>query len=210
MLRVGLTGGIGSGKTAVAKVLNEEGAYLIDADQIARELVQPHKPAWKELVRVFGKEILTGNGLIHRKKLAAQVFSNEEKRNLLNQILHPRILKEMKRRAEEIRRKDTEAIVVVDAALLVETGAYREMDKVIVVASTEAQQVERVKKREGASEEDTRRIVAAQMTLGEKLQAADFVIQNEGSLEETKMKAREVFQELRKIVLKKRKERKPS
>ena len=133
MLIVGLTGGVASGKTAASQVLKEEGAYIIDADQIARELVQPHQPAWNELIRAFGKEILQEDGSLHRKKLADKVFADPKQRKRLNQILHPRIKEEMGRRTKEIGQKDPEAIVVIDAPLLVELGDHHEMDKLIVV-----------------------------------------------------------------------------
>lgn len=206
MLIVGLTGGIGSGKTTVSKMLEEEGAYLIDADEIARELVHPCTAAWHELIRAFGKEILEEDGSIRRKKLAAKVFSDPSQRNRLNEILHPRIKKEMKQRAKEVGEEHPEAIVVIDAALLVELGEYQEMDKVVVVTSQETQQIERVREREGASEEEARRILSSQMPLEEKLKVADFIIRNEGSLEETRSRVKEVFQELRKIALEKREE----
>jgi dephospho-CoA kinase len=199
MLIVGLTGGVASGKTAVSKVLKEEGAYIIDADQIARELVQPRKPAWKEIIRAFGHEILQEDGSIHRKKLARKVFADAKQRKLLNRILHPRIRKEMDRRAKEIGQGDPEAIVVIDAPLLVELGNHRQMDKLIVVTSTRTQQIERLKDRDGANREEALKIVSSQMPIEEKLKFADFVIRNEGSLEETKRKAREVFRELRKV-----------
>jgi len=201
MLIVGLTGGVASGKTAVSQVLKEEGAYIIDADQIARELVQPHKPAWNELIRAFGKEILKEDGFIHRKKLADKVFADPKKRKLLNQILHPRIKEEMDRRTKEIGQKDSEAIVVIDAPLIVELGDHREMDKLIVVASTQTQQIERLKERDGIGPEEALRILSSQMPVEEKVNLADFVIRNEGSLEETKKRAKEVFKELRKVVL---------
>lgn len=201
MLIVGLTGGVASGKTAVSQVLKEEGAYIIDADQIARELVQPHKPAWNELIRAFGKEILQEDGFIHRKKLADKVFADPKKRKLLNQILHPRIKEEMDRRTKEIGQKDSEAIVVIDAPLIVELGDHREMDKLIVVASTQTQQIERLKERDGIGPEEALRILSSQMPVEEKVNLADFVIRNEGSLEETKKRAKEVFKELRKVVL---------
>ena len=207
MLIVGLTGGVASGKTAVSQVLKEEGAYIIDADQIARELVQPHKPAWNELIRAFGQEILREDGSIHRKKLAEKVFANPEQRKLLNQILHPRIREEMGRRAKEIGQKDPEAIVMIDAPLIVELGDHREMDKLIVVTSTQTQQIERLKDRDGTSPEEALRIVSSQMPLEEKLKFADFVIRNEGSLEETRKRTKEVFKELKKIVLQKNKRR---
>jgi dephospho-CoA kinase len=198
MLIVGLTGGVASGKTVVSRVLKEEGAYIIDADQIARELVQPHKPAWNELVRAFGKEILQEDGSIHRKKLTDKVFADLKQRKLLNQILHPRIKEEIDRRTKEIGQKDPEAIVVIDAPLLVELGGHRKVDKLIVVTSTQMQQIERLKERDGRSPEEALKIFSSQMPVEEKVKLADFVIRNEGSLEETKNRAREVFQELRK------------
>jgi len=204
MFIVGLTGGIASGKTVVSKILREEGAYIIDADQIARELVQSHTATWNELIKVFGKEILREDGSIYRKRLAAQVFFDPEQRNLLNQILHPRIKTEMDRRVKEIGQKDPDAIVVIDAALLIELGGHREMDKVIVVTSTEKQQIERLMKRDGVDQEEAQRILSSQMDLEEKLKVADFVIRNEGSLEETKRRAKEIFQELKKIAFQRR------
>jgi len=204
MLIVGLTGGVASGKTAASQALKEEGAYIIDADQIARELVQPHQPAWNELIRAFGKEILQEDGSLHRKKLADKVFADPKQRKRLNQILHPRIKEEMDRRTKEIGQKDPEAIVVIDAPLLVELGDHHEMDKLIVVTSTQTQQIERLKDRDGISPEEALRILSSQMPLGEKIKLADFVIGNEGSLGETKKRAREVFKELKKVMLQKK------
>jgi len=204
MLIVGLTGGVASGKTAVAQVLKEEGAYIIDADQIARELVQPHTPAWNELVRAFGQEILQQDGTIHRKRLAEKVFAEPEQRRLLGQILHPRIKEQMDRRTKAIGEKDPEAIVVIDAPLLVELGEHREMDKLIVVTTTQTQQVERLKDRDGTGLEEALRIISSQMPMKEKLKFADYVIQNEGSLEETKKRAKEIFKDLKKAALHKK------
>ena len=199
MLIVGLTGGVASGKTTVSKVLKEEGAYIIDADQIARELVQPHQPAWNELRRAFGQEILQEDGSIHRKKLANRIFADPKQRERLNQILHPRIKEEMDRRVKEIAQKDSEAIVVIDAPLLIELGVHREMDKLIVVISTQTQQIERLEDRDGTRPEEALRILSSQMPLEEKLKFADFVIQNEGSLQKMKKRAKEVFKELKKV-----------
>ncbi|MBP1698607.1 MAG: coaE, partial [Deltaproteobacteria bacterium] len=176
MLIVGLTGGVASGKTAASQVLKEEGAYIIDADQIARELVQPQKPAWNELIRAFGKDILQEDGSIHRKKLAEKVFADPKQRKRLNQILHPRIKEEMGRRTKEIGQKDPEAIVVIDAPLLVELGDHYEMDKLIVVTSTQTQQIERLKERDGIGPEAALKILSSQMSLGEKVKLADFII----------------------------------
>jgi dephospho-CoA kinase len=207
MLIVGLTGGVASGKTTVSRVLEEEGAYIIDADQMARELVRPHTPAWRKLVRAFGKDILREDGSLHRKKLADKVFTNLRQRKLLNQILHPRIRKEMERRAKEIGQKDPEAVVVIDAPLLVELGDHRKMDKLIVVTSTQTQQIERLKERDGISSEEALRIFSSQMPVEDKVKLADFVIRNEGSLQETKKKTREVYKELKKVVVQTKKTR---
>ena len=207
MLIVGLTGGVASGKTTVSQVLKEEGAYIIDADRIARELVRPHAPAWKKLVRTFGKEILREDGSIHRKKLADKVFADLGQRKLLNQILHARIRKEMEQKAKEIGQKDPEAIVVIDAPLLVELGDHRQMDKLIVVASTQKQQIERLRERDGISAEEALRMFASQMPVEDKAKLADFVIQNKGSFQETRKKTREIFQELKRSVLQTKKRR---
>ncbi len=201
MLVIGLTGGVASGKTTVSEVLKEEGAILIDADQIARDLVQPQTPAWQELVRAFGNEILDQQGSIHRQKLASLIFSNPRQRSLLNRILHPRIKEEIGRRLKGIQQKDPEAIVVIDAPLLIETGGHREMDKVIVVACTETQQIERLRRRSQLSEDQARAMLSSQMPLEEKKRVADYVIGNDGSPEETRRKARDIFRELKEIAL---------
>jgi len=201
MLVVGLTGGVASGKTAVSQVLREEGATILDADLIARELVEPHQPAWEELRRAFGDEVLNPDGSVQRKKLAAQIFSHPEKREVLNAILHPRIRDEINTRLRVIREKDPGAIVVIDAALLVESGDYQGMDGVIVVSASETQQVERLREREGLDEDAARQILASQTSVEERLRVADFVIRNEGSLEDTRRRAKEVFQALKKMAL---------
>jgi dephospho-CoA kinase len=204
MLIVGLTGGVASGKSVVSQVWKEEGAYLIDADRIARELVQPRAPAWKALVKAFGKEILQEDGSIHRKKLATRVFSNPVERDLLNCILHPRIKREIDRRIKGIGQKGPKAIVVIDAALLVETGYYREVDKVVVVTSTTKQQIERLRRREQMDQEMARGIIDSQISGEERIKVADIIIRNEGSRKKTERRAKEVLEELKKAVLRKR------
>ena len=205
MLTVGVTGWVASGKTTVCRVFVEEGAHLIDADRIARELVEPRRPAWRELIRTFGKEILQKDGIIDRKKLGDIAFSKSRQIRLLNEILNPRIEKEMGKRARQIKRKDTYAIIIFDVPLLVETGFHQEVDKVVVVTSKKTQQIERLRKRAGMSKEETRRIIASQMAMEKKVKMADFIIRNEDSIAKTRRRAREVFQELRRIALQKRK-----
>jgi dephospho-CoA kinase len=204
MLIVGLTGGVASGKSVVSQVWKEEGAYLIDADRIARELVQPRAPAWKALVKAFGKEILQEDGSIHRKKLATRVFSNPVEKDLLNRILHPRIKREIDRRIKGIGQKGPKAIVVIDAALLVETGYYRNVDKVVVVTSTKKQQIERLRRRDQMDQEMARGIIDSQISGEERIKVADIIIRNEGSRKKTERKAKEVFEELKRAVLRER------
>lgn len=204
MFIVGLTGGVASGKSVVSRVWKEEGATLVDADQIARELVQPRTSAWKAVVKAFGKEILQEDGSIHRKKLAARVFSDPVERELLNRILHPRIKREIDRRIKEIGRRNPKAIVVIDAALLVETGYYRNVDQVVVVTSTQEQQVERLRRRDVMDQEMARGIIDSQIRGEERIKVADLIIRNEGSLKETERRAREVFGEMKRAMLRKR------
>ena len=143
---IGLTGGIASGKSTVSRMLRQKGAHIIDADEIAKEIVKPGKPAWEDIVRYFGKEILDESGNIRRKKLAKIVFSDEKKLNLLNRITHPRIVEEIKRELEACRRRN-EKIVIIDAALLLEIGHDVLVDEVWVVAGGEEIQNDKLLKR---------------------------------------------------------------
>ncbi len=204
MLIVGLTGGVASGKSVVSQVWREEGATVIDADQIARELVQPQTPGWKALIKAFGKEILQEDDSVDRKKLAARVFSDNEARKRLNRTLHPRITREIDRRIKEIGRKTPGAIVVIDAALLIETGFYRKVDQVVVVTSTKKQQMARLKKRDATGQKMAQRIIASQIRGPERAKVADLIIRNEGSRQEVESKAREIFEELKKAALRRR------
>ncbi len=203
MLVVGLTGGAGCGKTTISRMLAEKGAYIIDADQIARGLVEPGKPVQHEIVQRFGGEILSHDGSINRKKLAAIVFCDASKRALLNEIIQPPILKEILRRIEEIRSQDKNAIVVIDAPLLIEMQYQGKMDKVIVVTATEEQQLERLRSRDGTTPSQAQRILSSQLPLEEKLRLADFVIRNEGPLEDAAERVDEIFDILRKIAFRK-------
>jgi len=180
-------------------MLREEGAYVIDADEIAREIVKPHKPAWEALRKAFGDQILDREGAIDRKRLSERIFSDPREREQLNRILHPPIRQEILRRLREVEHRDPEAIVVIDAPLLLEVGLHHEVEKVLVVRAKESQQIERLRRRSGLSEELSRKIIGAQMPLEEKLKVADFVIPNEGSLEETRRKAKEVFRTLKRL-----------
>lgn len=196
---IGLTGGIASGKSLVSSYLKEFGAKVIDLDEIARAIVGPGLPAWREIVETFGEIVLTADGKIDKKKLGNLVFNDYRLLKRLNSITHPRIIEEARKRIEKIRRKEADALIVVDAALLIESGYYKDMDKTILVYVDEDVQIERLKKRNGISEEDIRKRLKAQMSLKEKLLFADYVIYNNGSPEETRRQTVEVFQRLQSL-----------
>ena len=196
---IGLTGGIASGKSLVAGELKRLGAYLIDADEIAREVVKRGLPAYSEIVKEFGEKILNPDKTINRKELGRIVFSNSELRKRLEQITHPRIRKKIEAEISAIKAKNPKAVIVVDAALLIEGGLYKKMDKVIVVCADEKTQIKRLTERDGLAIEDAKNRIASQMPLKEKRRYADFVIENvEGkSREEVKEEVKRVFDRLK-------------
>lgn len=181
MLLVGLTGGIASGKSTVASRLRELGAELIDADEIAREVVEPGTPTLRRLVERFGNDILDRDGKLDRQALARKVFGNPEALNDLNSITHPAIGAEIARRIQQHAKSD--AVVVVDAALLVESGRGG-FDKLVVVACRPEIQLDRLIRLRGMSREEAEKRISSQAPLGDKLAKADVVIWNEGSMEE--------------------------
>lgn len=196
MLVVGLTGGIASGKSVVARMLKELGARVIDADAISREVMSPHTACWEKLLEQFGEGILDADLSINRKKLAAEIFGNADKRALLNSIVHPFIKDRIDQMLAEIRRIDPCALVVIDAALLVETGQYRCYDKLVVVAACRNTQLDRVVRRDNLSRDEALQRVDAQLPLAEKEKVADYLIRNDGSREETRKQTERLFQAL--------------
>jgi dephospho-CoA kinase len=193
---VGLTGGIASGKSTVSHIFRSLGAQVIDADILAREVVEPGKPAWQDIVNAFGRDILLPDGSIDRKKLGAIVFQNPTKREVLNQIVHPRVFEEEKRLYQELRRQYPEALIIVDAALLIESGSYQRFHKLIVVYVDEQTQLRRLMLRDGISAEEAWARIRSQMPLSEKVKYADYIIDNRGSLEETRRQVEEVYKKL--------------
>jgi dephospho-CoA kinase len=200
MLVVGLTGGIASGKTTVARMFKEMGALVIDADAISREIMVPQTDCWKRVVSHFGASILRRDHAIDRKKLAAQIFAYPEKRRLLNRIVHPCIQKRIKELIALIGTADPEALVIIDAALLVETGMYRDYDKLVVVAADENVQLARLVSRNHLSVKDARSRIRAQLPLERKKKVADFVINNQGSRVRTRTQTRALMHELRALL----------
>ncbi len=197
MLIVGLTGGYASGKSTVAKMFVELGAALIDADQLAREVVEPEKAAWFEIVAHFGKGILLGNREIDRKALGEIIFNNKEERKRLNAIVHPRVLEEELKAIKKIREREPDAIAILSVPLLIESGHYRHCDKIIVVTVDEESHIKRLMARDGFTREEAVRRISAQMTLSEKVGYADFVIDNSGSIEDTESQVRNILNALK-------------
>lgn len=190
---VGLTGGAATGKSLVSGELKRLGAAVVDADLIAREVLGKGTPAYKDTIRAFGDGVLLADGSIDRKALGAIVFSSPERLALLESITHPRIREIIRARVEELKGKGKAPLIVVDAALLIEKGLYKEMDAVIVVHADRQTQIARLKKRDGLSDEDAELIISAQAPTHEKLKYADYVIDNSGSPADTLKAVRELY-----------------
>ncbi len=189
---IGLTGGIGSGKSTVSQFLAELGATIIDADKIGHEVLKPDTEAWGEVVASFGKQIVTVNGTIDRKNLGAIVFSNPEARAQLNQIMHPRIYEMVKAQLAEYQRQGTN-VVVVEAPLLVEADWTLLVDEVWVTTAAEDTVLKRLRERTGLSKAESQARIRSQLPPEEKLKSADLVIDTDCNLDELKAKIRELW-----------------
>lgn len=198
MLRVGLTGGLATGKTFVGKTLREYGCHLFQADEIGHQVLGPDGPAFSAVVAEFGDGILTG-GRIDRRALAGIVFADPEKLKILNGIVHPHVIDIEEARVRAIGVREPGAIIVIEAAILIETGSYRRCQKLILTVCPEDEQIRRAVARDGYSEAEARARIARQMPLREKKTFADYIIETIGSLEETRQRTRAVFEELRSI-----------
>lgn len=185
MIIIGLTGGIASGKSTVAGRLRQKGAVIIDADRLAREVVEPGQPALKEIASQFGREILFKDGRLNRKVLAAVVFNNPAARTRLNEITHPKIHARTRELLLEVQKHDEHAVVVIDAPLLLETGMHKMVDEVWLTAVDDQIQLERIMNRDKLTLEQARQRANAQMSLEEKKKNADRIIETGGTLVET-------------------------
>ncbi len=176
MVLIGLTGGLGVGKTTIARLFQTCGAKIIDADQLAREVVQQKKPAWQEIKKYFGNTVLHTDQTVNRQALAQIVFQNPSQLRRLQQIIHPRVAREQAKQTKGIAQDDPHAVIIYDAALLIESGAHRRMDHVIVVKADRATQIARVSHRDGLTKAAALRRIKQQMPLPKKLLYADMVI----------------------------------
>ncbi len=176
MILVGLTGGVATGKSTVAGMFEQCGAVVIDADQLARDVVRPGKPAWREIVRLFGKAVLNPDRSLNRQALAAIVFRHPAKRRALEVIIHPRVAREQVRLTRQAARVDPHAVVIYDVPLLFEAGIDKRVDHTIVVTADRNTQISRLKKRNGLSRTEALRRINSQMLLAKKIRRADQVL----------------------------------
>ena len=197
MLRVGLTGSIGVGKSFVAAVFQELGCHVIDADQTAREVVTPGAPGIAAVVGAFGTDVLREDGTLDRPKLGSLVFDDQNKRELLNSILHPLIIRRQDEQLREWEQQDPNGIGIVDAALMIESGGYKRFDKLIVVHCRPEQQLDRLMKRDGLSREAAQQRIDAQMPQEEKKKYADYLIDTSEGFDATRARTEEVHAQLR-------------
>ena len=199
MLKVGLTGSIAVGKSFVLGVLKELGCHVLDADEIAREVVTRGTAGLRAVVEAFGEEILGSDGSLDRSKLGAIVFADAGKREQLNSILHPFIIAAQDDELAGLERDDPEGIAVVDAALMIESGGYRRFDRLIVVHCQPEIQLQRLVKRDQLSLVDAQRRISSQLPQEEKKRYADFLIDTSGSFESTRQQVEDVFRQLREL-----------
>ncbi|AWV91380.1 dephospho-CoA kinase [Bradymonas sediminis] len=192
---VGLTGSIASGKSLVAGHLIELGVPLVDADILAREIVEPGEPAWEDIRERFGEEVLNADQTLNRGALGALIFADEDARRALETITHPRIAQRLMQYAQQYRM-DGERWMVYDAALLVENNAHRWLNALIVVAVDPQVQLERLMQRDGLSTEAAQQRIDSQMPVQEKIKVADYVIDNNGTRDQTRAQVDEIFKQL--------------
>jgi dephospho-CoA kinase len=192
---IGLTGGMGSGKSTVSQLLAEFGAVIIDADKVGHEAYQPNTKTWRDLVAAFGRQIVAQDGSIDRKKLGAIVFGSPEQLEHLNHIVHPRMFEMMKERIEQYRQQGVK-VVVLDAAILFEANWTPLVDEIWVVIASESLVITRAKARTGLPEEQIRSRLNSQMPVEEKVKKANVVIQNDGTFEDLQVQVRNLWGKL--------------
>lgn len=197
MLKVGLTGGIATGKSYVLGVFAESGCDVLDADVTARQVVEPGQPALREIIDHFGSRILALDGRLDRAKLGEIIFNDAEQREKLNSIVHPRVYEAQAHWLAEVERRHPNAIAIIDAALLIETGSYRRFDRLVVVHCDPQTQLARLMARNQLSTQEAAARIAAQMPSAEKLKYADYSIDTSLGFEDTRRQTEGVFLELK-------------
>lgn len=199
MLRVGLTGGYATGKSFVGECLARLGCHLLKADEIGHQVLEPGGEAYQPAVEAFGPGILGEDGRIVRRKLAALVFGDPERLNLLNSLVHPAVIRREEEWFETLRRQDPSSIGVVEAAILIETGSYRRFDRIVLVVCAPEQQVERAMRRDALSREEVEARLARQMPLEAKRAFAHWIIDTSGDKSATEEQVRALHETLRRL-----------
>lgn len=194
-MRIGLTGGIAAGKSSVSEILASLGAWILDADAVSREMVEPGSAGLEGIVREFGERILKADGTLDRAALGAEVFSDDARRGRLNGILHPIIKSEMLNRAGRIESEYPDAIVIMDVPLLIESGWQDMADEVWLVTAPLEERIRRIALRDGLDRRQAERRIAAQMPDGEKVKYADIIINNDGNMDELKAIVSDLYAE---------------
>jgi dephospho-CoA kinase len=200
MLKVGLTGSIAVGKSFVLGVLRELGARTIDADQVARECVEPETPGLTAVVSEFGNGVLQADGTLDRTKLGAIVFGDEARREKLNSLLHPFIIARQDELLQQWESETPEAIAVIDAALMIESGGYKRFDKLIVVHCQSEIQIKRLMKRNGLSRDEAELRIKSQMPQEEKMKYADYLVDTSGEFADTRRQVESLWQMLQTLI----------
>ncbi len=201
MLRIGLTGSIGVGKSFVAGVLAELDCHVLDADQAAREVVAPGSAGLSAVVGAFGEGVLHEDGTLDRQQLGSLIFADHRQRHLLNSILHPYIIALQDEQLREWEAMDPEGIAVVDAALMIESGGFKRFDKLIVVHCRPEVQIRRLMVRDNLTREEAQKRIDAQMPQEEKQKFADYLIDTSEEFESTRKRTGEVYEELRRVAI---------
>ncbi len=196
-MRAGLTGGLACGKSFVAKVLEGLGAHVIHADDLGHRALEPDGEAYEPVIREFGREILDHDGRIDRRRLGAMVFGDPERLEKLNAIVHPAVHRLQEAMERDFLAADPNGIIVLEAAILIETGTYKNYDCIILVTCGEEQQIERATSRDGVTAEDVRARLSRQLPLEEKRKFAHYVIDTSGPKEETIQQTRAVYEAFR-------------
>jgi dephospho-CoA kinase len=196
-MRVGLTGGLACGKSFVGRTLESLGAHVIRADELGHQALEPAGEAYQPVIAEFGRDILTPEGRIDRHALALRVFGNAEQLKKLNAIVHPAVHRLQEALSRQILVADPDAMIVYEAAILIETGIYKDFDRIILVTCSADQQLERAMSRDAATREEVEARLSRQLPLAEKRKYADFVIDTSGEKEDTIRQTRAVYESLR-------------
>lgn len=196
---VGLTGGVATGKTTIARMFQDLGAQILSADEVVHRLIEPGTEAWKQIRQEFGREVVGPDGNIDRSRLGDLVFQDPEKRRRLEAILHPPVLDYLRKEADSFR-KSGDGVLILEVPLLVEAGALPLVDKVLVVTAEQESQISRLEKRYGMSREAAILRISSQLPLAEKVKYADWVISTEGTLESTKKQVERVWCDIQNLL----------